>query len=128
MLFGRGMLYINPKILRSLSSEMRSDNRGSVPDILYLEHRYTQKYHFELSLTASISYSQLEKKTYFAMRESFTTIALLKMTVKSTGSKMCRGDSLCLRATFQSLSVPHRNRSLSDITGGLFVQEIWFYL
>lgn len=52
------------------------------------------------------------------MRESFTTIALLNLTVKSTGSKMCRGDSFCLRATFQSLSGTHRNCSLSDITGG----------
>lgn len=45
VLFGRGMLSINPKTLRSLSSEIRRDNRGSVPDILYLEHtyRYTHK-------------------------------------------------------------------------------------
>lgn len=49
VLFGRGMLSINPKTLRSLSSEIRRDNRGSVPDILYLEHtyRYIHKTYFE---------------------------------------------------------------------------------
>lgn len=54
VLFGRGMLSINPKTLRSLSSEIRRDNRGSVPDILYLEHRYAHKSAaFNLSLTAT---------------------------------------------------------------------------
>lgn len=41
-------------------------------------------------------------KTYFGMRESLTTIALLKSTFTSTGSRMWSGDSLCLRAFFQS--------------------------
>lgn len=47
-------------------------------------------------------------QTDFAMRESFTTIALLKITFRSTGSRMWSGDSFCLRAIFQSPSVTQR--------------------
>ena len=44
-------------------------------------------------------------QTDFAMRESVTTIARLKTTVRSTGSRMCSGDCFCLRAIFQSQSI-----------------------
>lgn len=47
-------------------------------------------------------------QTYFAMRESFTTIARLKITFRSTGSRMWSGDCFCLRAIFQLPSVTHR--------------------
>ena len=39
------------------------------------------------------------------MRESLTTIALLKTTFRSTGSRMWRGDCFSLRAFFQSPSI-----------------------
>lgn len=47
-------------------------------------------------------------KPHFDIRESFTTIALLKVTVRSTGSKMWSGDCFCSRAIFQSFSINHR--------------------
>lgn len=47
-------------------------------------------------------------QTYFAMRESFTTIARLKITFRSTGSRMWSGDCFCLRAIFQFPSVTYR--------------------
>lgn len=48
------------------------------------------------------------KKSYFAMRESVTTIALLKITFRSTGSRMWSGDCFCFRAFFQLPSVTYR--------------------
>lgn len=42
------------------------------------------------------------------MRESLTTIALLKTTFRSTGSRMWRGDCFSLRAFFQSSSITQK--------------------
>lgn len=42
------------------------------------------------------------------MRESLTTIALLKTTFRSTGSRMWRGDCFSLRAFFQSPSITQK--------------------
>lgn len=125
VLFGRGMLSINPKTLRSLSSETRRDNRGSVPDILYLEHtyRYTHKSAAFKSESNLFWISWLQKNPYFDMRESFTTIALLKVTVRSTGSKMWSGDCFCSRAIFQSLPVIHRKCILMTSHGSCFCKN-----
>lgn len=49
-----------------------------------------------------------QTEAYFAMRESVTTMARLKMTFRSTGSRMWSGDCFCFRAFFQSPSVTTR--------------------
>lgn len=47
-------------------------------------------------------------ESYFAMRESVTTMARLKMMFRSTGSRMWRGDRFSFRAFFQSPPVTQR--------------------
>lgn len=125
-LSGSGILSTSCRTFRSLTSDIRRESRGSSPDILYLEHTckhgntintHTNIYtpvcvlhpcNMEYYITICMGVGKKKIKTHFAMRESLITIALLKTTFRSTGSRMWSGDCFCLRAIFQSPSITKR--------------------
>lgn len=63
LLSGSGILSTSASTLRSLSSEIRRDSRGSSPDILYLGHeRDKEAVIFNFSLSNICNFVQTTKK------------------------------------------------------------------
>lgn len=109
-LSGSGILVSNARTPRTLSSEIHRDSRGSSPYILNLNNNKKPIRYKCVSAcimcdahNSSITCRpDRETPAYLGIRESVTTMALLKTTFRSTGSRMWKADCLSGRALFQS--------------------------